>query len=115
MLEQANSTSTAPADATAFYAEHGYYIQDGYNYYDLRPEVLESNFCEQHSVHVSPRSLINLPFLDAWRYTGNTTYLDRASSFIASLQKYAALNGAYAGFVGIDSRQLTSIFLTCAI
>ncbi|KAH8829477.1 glycoside hydrolase family 47 protein [Flagelloscypha sp. PMI_526] len=58
-----------------FYAQHGYYIPSGYNYYDLRPEVLESNFY-------------------AFRATGDEKYLERAASFVDSINKY--LPGAVA-------------------
>ena len=45
----------------------------------MRPEVLESNFY-------------------AWRLTGDTKYLDRAASAVASFQKFLA---APVGFAGI--------------
>lgn len=75
-----NFTGQDPdADDLSFYAEHGFFIQSGAEYYYTRPEVLESNFY-------------------AWRATGNTEYLDRAASAVASFQKYLS---APAGFGGI--------------
>ncbi|KAI0806206.1 glycoside hydrolase family 47 protein [Irpex lacteus] len=75
-----NVTNQSPTDADlAFYNEHGFFIQHGAEYYYMRPEVLESNFY-------------------AWRLTGDTKYLDRAASAVASFQKYLA---APAGFAGI--------------
>ncbi|KAG6910026.1 hypothetical protein DXG01_013750 [Tephrocybe rancida] len=62
----------------AFYDEHGFYVWS--SDYILRPEVLESNFY-------------------AWRITGNTKYLDRATSAIASFRKYLP---ATVGFTGIE-------------
>ncbi|KAF7984705.1 hypothetical protein HWV62_13008 [Athelia sp. TMB] len=69
----------APTAAqSAFYNEHGFYITG--TDYILRPEVLESNFY-------------------AWRYTGNTKYLDNAAAAVASFNKYLP---ATAGFSGIN-------------
>jgi len=75
-----NFTGATPtADDLAFYAEHGFFLYPGAEYYLMRPEVLESNFY-------------------AWRVTGDTKYLDRASSAIASFSKWLK---APAGFAGI--------------
>lgn len=49
--------------------------------YVQRPEVLESNFY-------------------AWRATGDTKYLDRAASAVASFQKY--LKVADGGYIGLN-------------
>ncbi|KAI0346608.1 glycoside hydrolase family 47 protein [Trametopsis cervina] len=70
---------TFTSSDAAFYAKNGFWVQDGAPYYYMRPEVLESNFY-------------------AWRATGDTKYLDRAASAVASFQKYLA---APAGFAGI--------------
>ncbi|XP_006463334.1 hypothetical protein AGABI2DRAFT_194180 [Agaricus bisporus var. bisporus H97] len=59
----------------AFYQLHGFYPI--ISYYDMRPEVLESNFY-------------------AWRVTGDTKYLDRAASALRSFATYLAVNDAYA-------------------
>lgn len=64
---------------TAFFEQHGFWVQEGAPYYYLRPEVLESNFY-------------------AWRVTGNTEYLDRAASAISSFNKFLS---APVGFAGI--------------
>jgi hypothetical protein len=39
---------------------------------------------------------------DAWRATGNTKYLARAQSAVQSLNKYVAVNGAYAGIGNVS-------------
>ncbi|KAJ7255450.1 glycoside hydrolase family 47 protein [Mycena haematopus] len=62
-------------DQLAFYNEHGFYITG--SDYIQRPEVLESNFY-------------------AWRVTGDTKYLDRAASAIASFNKYLPTTVAFA-------------------
>ncbi|KAF7363178.1 alpha-1,2-Mannosidase [Mycena venus] len=59
----------------AFYNEHGFYITG--SDYIQRPEVLESNFY-------------------AWRVTGDTKYLDRAASAIASFNKFLPTTVAFA-------------------
>ena len=75
-----NYTGATPtADDIAFYNEHGFFLYPGSEYYLMRPEVLESNFY-------------------AWRVTGDTKYLDRAASAIASFDKWLK---APAGFAGI--------------
>ena len=57
--------------------------------YIQRPEVLESNFY-------------------AWRATGNTEYLDRAASAVASFEKWLKLE-TNSGYVGLwDVNNLTS-------
>lgn len=61
-----------------FYAQHGFYSYAPY--YILRPEVLESNFY-------------------AWRITGNTKYLERATKAVESFKKYLP---AAVGFAGIE-------------
>jgi mannosyl-oligosaccharide alpha-1,2-mannosidase len=71
------------AEQLAFYLEHGYYITAAD--YIQRPEVLESNFY-------------------AWRVTGDTKYLDRARSAVASFNKYLSTKtktGSVTGFAGI--------------
>jgi len=68
-------------DELAFYNEHGYYITG--SDYIQRPEVLESNFY-------------------AWRVTGNTTYLDRAASAIASFNKFLPATVAFAGLNDVN-------------
>jgi len=65
-------------DQLAFYNKNGYYIIA--SDYVQRPEVLESNFY-------------------AWRVTGNTTYLQRAQSAVASFNKFLYTPS---GFVGLD-------------
>ncbi|KAI0044946.1 glycoside hydrolase family 47 protein, partial [Auriscalpium vulgare] len=66
------------ASDLAFYAKHGYYVTS--SDYIQRPEVLESNFY-------------------AWRVTGDTKYLDRAASAIASFNKFLKKP---TGFVGLN-------------
>ncbi|KAF8194771.1 glycoside hydrolase family 47 protein [Mycena galopus ATCC 62051] len=72
-----NFTGGSPItdEQLAFYNEHGFYITG--SDYIQRPEVLESNFY-------------------AWRVTGDTKYLDRASSAIASFNKYLPTTVAFA-------------------
>ncbi|KAK0184926.1 glycoside hydrolase family 47 protein [Armillaria mellea] len=79
-------TTKPSEDQLTFYEEHGYYITS--SYYILRPEVLESNFY-------------------AWRITGDTKYLDRATSALNSFKEF--LPGAVA-FDGIyDVNNVTSV------
>ncbi|KAI0319250.1 glycoside hydrolase family 47 protein [Amylostereum chailletii] len=66
----------------AFYREHGYYITDGI--YIERPEVLESNFY-------------------AWRVTGDTKYLDRAASAVASFNRFLKTPHGFAGFNDVNN------------
>ncbi|KAH7099793.1 seven-hairpin glycosidase [Auriculariales sp. MPI-PUGE-AT-0066] len=67
----------ATADDLDYYNDHGFYVYNGAAYYDLRPEVMESN-------------------LYAWRTTGNKKYYDNAVKFIGSLNA-TAVGGANAG------------------
>ncbi|KAL0569097.1 hypothetical protein V5O48_012873 [Marasmius crinis-equi] len=70
----------------AFYQQHGFYLNSSdTSYYDLRPEVLESNFY-------------------AWRATGDTKYLDRAASTIDNFNKYlvAEKTGGFAGLRDVN-------------
>ncbi|KAF9010161.1 glycoside hydrolase family 47 protein [Cyathus striatus] len=66
------------ADDLSFYNQHGFYITS--SDYILRPEVLESNFY-------------------AFRVTGDTKYLDRAASAVASFNKFLRTP---TGFAGLD-------------
>ncbi|KAH7096529.1 seven-hairpin glycosidase [Auriculariales sp. MPI-PUGE-AT-0066] len=65
------------AAQTAFNNIHGFYVTDGS--YDLRPEVMESNFY-------------------AWRATGNVQYLDNAAAFLeaANARLRVSATGGYA-------------------
>jgi len=67
----------------AFYNQHGFYITG--SDYIQRPEVLESNFY-------------------AWRSTGDTKYLDRAASAIASFNKYLTTTVAFSGLNDVNNR-----------
>lgn len=51
--------------------------------YVQRPEVLESNFY-------------------AWRATGNTEYLDRAASAVASFEKFLKVPTGYVGLNDVN-------------
>ena len=63
-----NYTGSVPtAEQVAFYNQHGFFITTSYYY--MRPEVLESNFY-------------------AWRYTGNTTYYERAIAAYQNLRAH---------------------------
>ncbi|KAJ7512675.1 glycoside hydrolase family 47 protein [Mycena galericulata] len=66
----------------AFYTNNGFYITS--SDYIMRPEVLESNF-------------------QAWRITGNTTYLDRAAVAIASFKEFLPATVAFAGLNDVNS------------
>ncbi|KAF5311118.1 hypothetical protein D9619_007980 [Psilocybe cf. subviscida] len=70
------------ADQIAFYKKHGYYITA--SDYILRPEVLESNFY-------------------AFRVTGDTKYLDRAASAVASFNKFLRTPTGFAGLNDVNS------------
>lgn len=59
-------------DQTTFNSQHGFYITDGM--YQMRPEVLESNFY-------------------AWRVTGDAKYYDRAVTTLQSLVNYLTVDG----------------------
>ncbi|CAE6424909.1 unnamed protein product [Rhizoctonia solani] len=74
------------ADDMAFYKENGFYSYNDtmWAYYDLRPEVLESNFY-------------------AWRATGDIKYQKRARAALLSIEKYCKVGG---GYVGIDDVRL---------
>ncbi|EJD51249.1 glycoside hydrolase family 47 protein [Auricularia subglabra TFB-10046 SS5] len=77
-------------DDDAFYDEHGWYVHDRLSYYDLRPEVMESNFY-------------------AWRATGDKKYYDQAAEFVKNLAKHTAVNGANGGIR--DVRKTDSDFI----
>ncbi|KAJ1311404.1 hypothetical protein OPQ81_009894 [Rhizoctonia solani] len=64
----------------AFYKENGFYSYNDswWAYYDLRPEVIESNFY-------------------AWRATGDIKYQKRAHAALLSIEKYCKANGGYVG------------------
>ncbi|KAJ7780785.1 glycoside hydrolase family 47 protein [Mycena maculata] len=66
----------------AFYDRHGFYITT--SDYIQRPEVLESNFY-------------------AWRVTGDTKYLDRALSAIASFNKWLPATVAFASLNDVNN------------
>ncbi|KAF9485017.1 seven-hairpin glycosidase [Pholiota conissans] len=70
------------ADQLAFYAEHGYYITA--SDYIQRPEVLESNFY-------------------AFRVTGDSKYLDRAASAVASFNKFLKTDSGFAGLNDVNN------------
>ena len=65
-----------------FFNRTGFLNLEPYEYYYLRPEVLESNFY-------------------AWRITGDTKYLDRAASAITSFQTYLKAPAGYAGILNV--------------
>ncbi|CAE6482965.1 unnamed protein product [Rhizoctonia solani] len=69
-----------------FYQKNGFYVYGGYAYYDLRPEVLESNFY-------------------AWRATGDIKYFNRAVAGLESIKKYCAPG---VGVAGINDVRLTN-------
>ncbi|KAM5534000.1 hypothetical protein V8D89_012320 [Ganoderma adspersum] len=79
-----NYTGSTPSTAQrVFYNQHGFFITTSYYY--MRPEVLESNFY-------------------AWRYTGNTTYYDRAVAAYQSLETHLKTNTvAYAPINDVNS------------
>ncbi|CAE6482957.1 unnamed protein product [Rhizoctonia solani] len=76
-----------------FYKKNGFYVYDGYAYYDLRPEVLESNFY-------------------AWRATGDTKYFNRAVAGLESIKKYCRPGVAVDGIW--DVRQKNSSYINHA-
>ncbi|KAF8756997.1 glycosyl hydrolase 47 family [Rhizoctonia solani] len=82
--------SPTPSDLK-FYQENGFYVYNGYGYYDLRPEVLESNFY-------------------AWRATGDIKYFNRAIAGLESIKKYCRPGVAVDGIW--DVRQRTRATLT---
>lgn len=67
-----------------YYNLHGYYPYDGYTYYYLRPEVLESNFM-------------------AWRVTGEIQYQERAASALKKFQTYLQAPAGYAGLNDVNN------------
>ncbi|KAJ7737097.1 seven-hairpin glycosidase [Mycena metata] len=76
-----NLPELTPQDL-AFYNQHGFYITDAN--YDMRPEMLESNFY-------------------AWRATGDTKYLENAARVLHSFNRYLnTTGGAFAGIVDVN-------------
>ncbi|CAE6481581.1 unnamed protein product [Rhizoctonia solani] len=67
-----------------FYRKNGFYVYNGYAYYDLRPEVLESNFY-------------------AWRATGDIKYFNRAIAGLESIKKYCRPGVAVGGIWDVRS------------
>ncbi|KDN45181.1 hypothetical protein RSAG8_05096, partial [Rhizoctonia solani AG-8 WAC10335] len=67
-----------------FYQKNGFYVYNGYAYYDLRPEVLESNFY-------------------AWRATGDIKYFNRAVAGLESIKKYCRPGVGVAGIGDVRS------------
>ncbi|KDR80123.1 hypothetical protein GALMADRAFT_223020 [Galerina marginata CBS 339.88] len=79
----------APSAAQlAFYQKNGYYITA--SDYILRPEVLESNFY-------------------AFRVTGDSKYLDRAASAVASFNKFLKTPTGFAGLNDVNDANTTKI------
>ncbi|VDB96027.1 unnamed protein product [Peniophora sp. CBMAI 1063] len=76
------------AEQLAFYNKHGFYIT-GADYIE-RPEVLESQFY-------------------AWRATGDTKYLDRAVSAVASFNKFLQTRTGFAGINDVNNATTTKI------
>jgi mannosyl-oligosaccharide alpha-1,2-mannosidase len=76
------------ADQMAFNTAHGFYITA--SEYNLRPEVLESNFY-------------------AWRVTGEAKYLDRAAKAVKNFNEYLSANGAVAGISDVNSKNSAKI------
>ncbi|THU94524.1 glycoside hydrolase family 47 protein [Dendrothele bispora CBS 962.96] len=69
-----------------FFEQHGFFITS--SDYILRPEVLESNFY-------------------AWRVTGDTKYLDRAASAVASFRKFLRVDsGGYSGINDVNDANI---------
>lgn len=68
----------------AFYKENGFYSYNDtmWAYYDLRPEVLESNFY-------------------AWRATGDIKYQKRAQAALLSIEKYCKVEDGYVGIMDV--------------
>ncbi|CAE6457287.1 unnamed protein product [Rhizoctonia solani] len=77
--DRAGKAKPSPHDL-AFYKENGFYSYNDsmWAYYDLRPEVLESNFY-------------------AWRATGDIKYQQRAHAALMSIEKYCKVDGGYVG------------------
>ncbi|KAF8739758.1 glycosyl hydrolase 47 family, partial [Rhizoctonia solani] len=86
-----NYTGVSPsARDLEFYEKNGFYVYNDYAYYDLRPEVLESNFY-------------------AWRATGDIKYFNRAVSGLESIKKYCTPGVGVAGINDIRSTNSTYI------
>ncbi|CAE6513969.1 unnamed protein product, partial [Rhizoctonia solani] len=78
-------TGTSPSTSDLeFYQNNGFYVYNGYAYYDLRPEVLESNFY-------------------AWRATGDIKYFNRAVTGLESIKKYCRPGVGVAGINDVRS------------
>ncbi|CAE6493700.1 unnamed protein product [Rhizoctonia solani] len=78
-------TGTSPSTSDLeFYQNNGFYVYNGYAYYDLRPEVLESNFY-------------------AWRATGDVKYFNRAIAGLESIKKYCRPGVGVAGINDVRS------------
>ncbi|CAE6430566.1 unnamed protein product [Rhizoctonia solani] len=75
---------TPTASDREFYQKNGFYVYNGYAYYDLRPEVLESNFY-------------------AWRATGDIKYFNRAVAGLDSIKKYCRPGVAVDGIWDVRS------------
>ncbi|OBZ67537.1 Mannosyl-oligosaccharide alpha-1,2-mannosidase 1B [Grifola frondosa] len=67
-----------------FYNKHGFFILPGDTFYDMRPEVLESNFY-------------------AWRVTGDTKYYQRAVSATNSFKTFLKAPAAYSPINNVNS------------
>ncbi|KAF8342750.1 glycoside hydrolase family 47 protein [Cantharellus anzutake] len=67
----------------AFYNEHGFYVYNNYSFYDLRPEVLESNFY-------------------AWRATGDVKYQKNAAAALQSILKNCKAPLAFAPIINVQ-------------
>ncbi|KAG6919820.1 hypothetical protein DXG01_000324 [Tephrocybe rancida] len=80
--------SSISSSQANFNAKNGFYITS--SAYILRPEVLESNFY-------------------AWRATGDTKYLDRAASAVASFNKFLQTSTGYAGLNDVNNARSTKI------
>lgn len=88
------------------YNEHGFYVYNGYSYYDLRPEVLESNFYAWRATGASTFRSNTVLLLTGYLLIGDTKYLDRAKSAYTSFNTYLT---AQAGYAPIDDvRNVTS-------
>ncbi|KAG9126786.1 maturation of Asn-linked oligosaccharides protein [Ceratobasidium sp. 392] len=77
------SVAPGPQDLD-YYNKNGFYVYNNYAYYDLRPEVLESNFY-------------------AWRATGDIKYYNRAVAGLESIKKYCRPGVGVAGFNDVRS------------
>ncbi|CAE6516520.1 unnamed protein product [Rhizoctonia solani] len=86
-------TGASPsASDLEFYQKNGFYVYNGYAYYDLRPEVLEvqSNFY-------------------AWRATGDIKYFNRAVAGLESIKKYCRPGVAVDGIRDVRSTKSSYI------